>query len=190
MKEIFDGLLVMLDEMKRAAIQSCDYYAARNYQRIQAKIIELQAKYNESLEKELATAKNTEMTALEYLQKYYRMCDSAGKSSCTGCLIHIRKGNMMCRDFQKKYPEQAISIVQEWHKNNPQKTRKDDFLEKYPNALRCADGTPYVCAHILGYVRNRTECIRSDKYGLCNFDRYSNACRNCWREPLSEEGDK
>lgn len=32
MKETFDELLVMLDEMKRAAIQSRVYYAARNYQ--------------------------------------------------------------------------------------------------------------------------------------------------------------
>ena len=63
MKETFDELIVMLDEMKRAAIQSRAYYAARNYQRIQTKIIELQMKYNESLRKEPVAAQTTEITS-------------------------------------------------------------------------------------------------------------------------------
>lgn len=115
-----------------------------------------------------------EMTALEYLKKYYRMCDSAGKSSCTGCLIHIRKGNMTCRDFQKKYPEQAISIVQEWHKNNPQKTIKDDFFEKFPNANKLCDGIPDACAAKLGYVSE------------CPYQNCEDCCKECWNRPLEE----
>jgi hypothetical protein len=174
MKETFDVLLVMLDEMKRAAIQSYDYYEARNYQRIQTKIIELQEKYNKSLEKEPATAKNTEMTALEYLKEYYRMCDSTGKSSCTGCLMNIRKGNMACWDFRKKYPEQAISIVQQWHKNHPKKTIKDDFFEKFPNANKLCDGIPDACAAKLGYVSE------------CPYQNCEDFCKECWNEPLDE----
>lgn len=116
----------------------------------------------------------------------------------------INKKIEFAEDFRYRYGlQEAMATVKDvmneyQDKNNAvnntekysRKTRKDDFLEKYPTALQCANGTPYVCAYILNYVRNRTECIRSDKYGFCNFDRYSNACINCWSEPLSEEGDK
>lgn len=118
--------------------------------------------------------------------------------------VQINKKIEFAEDFRYRYGlQEAMATVKDVmneyeYKNNAvnntekhsKKTRKDDFFEKYPNALRCADGTPYVCAYILDYFRNRTECIHPDKYGFCNFDRYSNACRNCWREPLSEEGDK
>ena len=174
MKETFDGLLVMLDEMKRAAIKFYDYYAARNYQRIQTKIIELQMKYNESLRKEPVAAKNIEITALEYLKEYHRMCDSAGESSCTGCLMHIRKGNMPCWDFRKKYPEQAVAIVEEWRKNHPKKTIKDDFFEKFPNANKLCDGIPDACAAKLGYVSE------------CTYQNCEDFCKECWNKPLDE----
>lgn len=187
MKETFDGLLVMLDEMKRAAIQSCDYYAARNYQRIQAKIIELQMKYNESLRKEPVAAKNTEMTALEYclkggmkmdavkfLKERKRMCDSFGDSCRTGCQIYIRADSMMCSDFQSKCPEQTVEIVEKWSEEHPQKTIKDDFFEKFPNANKLCDGIPDACAAKLGYVSE------------CTYQNCEDFCKECWNRPLDE----
>ena len=174
MKETFDELIVMLDEMKRAAIHACDYYSARNYQRITSKVVVLQAKYNEGLQKEPVAAKNTEMTALEHLKEYHRMCDSAGESSCAGCQIHIRKGNMMCWDFRKKYPEKVISIVQQWSKEHPQKTLKDDFFEKFPNANKLCDGIPDACAAKLGYVSE------------CTYQNCEDFCKECWNRPLDE----
>lgn len=174
MKETFDELIVMLDEMKRAAIHAYDYYSARTYQRITSKVMVLQAKYNEGLQKEPAAAKNTEMTALEYLKEKARMCDSAGDCSCTGCLIHIRKGTMMCVDFQQKCPEQAISAVQQWSKEHPIKTIKDDFFEKFPNANKLCDGIPDVCAAKLGYVSE------------CTYQNCEDCCKECWNRLLDE----
>lgn len=118
--------------------------------------------------------------------------------------IQINKKIEFAEDFRYRYGLlEAMATIKDVmneyeYKNNAvnntekhsKKTRKDDFFEKYPNALRCVDGTPHVCAYILDYVRNRKECIRSYKYGFCNFDKYSDTCRNCWSEPLSEEGDK
>lgn len=173
MKEIFDRLLVMLNEMKRAAIQSCDYYAARNYQRIQTKIIELQMKYNESLQKESVAAKNTEMTALEFLKCKDRICKTY---ACSDCPIWRSRPDQSegCGIFLRKYPEKVISIVQQWSKEHPQKTIKDDFFEKFPNANKLCDGIPDVCAAKLGYVSE------------CTYQNCEDFCKECWNEPLDE----
>lgn len=186
MKETFDGLLVMLDEMKRAAIQSCDYYAARNYQRIQAKIIELQMKYNESLRKEPVAAKNTEMTALEYclkggtkmdavnfLKERKRMCDSY-PIICGKCKISEAKDGLHCYEFQYTFPERAVAIVEKWSEEHPQKTIKDDFFEKFPNANKLCDGIPDACAAKLGYVSE------------CTYQNCEDFCKECWNRPLDE----
>lgn len=179
MKETFDELIVMLDEMKRAAIHACDYYSARNYQRITSKVVVLQAKYNEGLQKEPVAAKNTEMTALEYLKEYHRMCDSAGVNSCAGCQIHIRKGNMTCCDFRKKYPEKVIPIVHQWSKEHPSKTILQDFLVKYPKAIMEDGGFPEPCPYHLGYEKEPTD---NDEF--CNAG--EDGCRKCWNRQLDE----
>lgn len=124
MKETFDELIVMLDEMKRAAIHACDYYSARNYQRITSKVVVLQAKYNEGLQKEPVAAKNTEMTALEYclkggtkmdavkfLKERKRMCDSY-PIICGKCKISEAKDGLHCYEFQYTFPERDVAIDQ------------------------------------------------------------------------------
>ena len=183
MKEIFDWLLVMLDEMKRAAIQSRTYYAARNYQRIQTKMIELQMKYNESLRKEPVAAKNTEMTAIEFLKCRDRICrtysmgySESTKYTCKDCPIWRNRPDKSegCGIFLRKYPEKAISIVEKWSAEHPQKTIKDDFFEKFPKANKLCDGIPDACAAKLGYVSE------------CPYQNCEDFCKECWDEPLDE----
>lgn len=176
MKETFDELLVMLDEMKRAAIQSCAYYAARNYQRIQAKIIELQMKYNESLRKEPVAAQTTEMTASKYLKEKARMTNTC-KIACQRCLLSSDNNGLhcTCAVLQATRPQEAISIVQQWSKEHPQKTIKDDFFEKFPNANKLCDGIPDVCAANLGY------------FPKCKHSNCEDYCNECWNTVLKEE---
>lgn len=174
MKETFDGIFETLSWMKRHAIRH-NPAALYSYNIIEEKVKKLQAKYNEGLQKEPVAAKNTEMTALEYLKEKARMCDSAGDCSCTGCLIHTRKGTMMCVDFQQKCPEQAISAVQQWSKEHPRKTIKDDFFETFPNANKLCDGIPDVCAAKLGYLPE------------CPHPNVENCCKECWDTVLKEE---
>lgn len=175
MKETFDELLVMLDEMKRAAIQSCAYYAARNYQRIQTKIIELQMKYNESLRKEPVAAQTTEMTASKYLKEKARMTNTC-KIACQRCLLSSDNNGLhcTCSVLQATRPQEAISIVRQWSVAHPQKTIKDDFFEKFPNANKLCDGIPDACAAKLGYVSE------------CTYQNCEDFCKECWNEPLDE----
>lgn len=175
MKETFDELIVMLDEMKRAAIHACDYYSARNYQRIQTKIIELQMKYNESLRKEPVAAQTTEMTASKYLKEKARMTNTC-EIECQRCLLSSDNNGLhcTCSVLQATRPQEAISIVRQWSVAHPQKTIKDDFFEKFPNANKLCDGIPDVCAAKLGYVAE------------CTYQHGEDFCKKCWNTVLEE----
>lgn len=71
-----------------------------------------------------------------------------------------------------EYPNKAVAIVEEWSKEHPQKTIKDDFLEKYPNAvMREMMDVPLSCAKWI-YGENHIKC--------------ENDCEVCWKRPLSE----
>lgn len=171
MKETFDGIFETLNWMKRYAIHN-NPAALYSYSLIEKKVKKLQDKYNESVKKESVAAKNTEMTALEYLKEKARMCDSAGDCSCTGCLIHIRKGEMSCFDFQGKFPEQTVEIVEEWAKKHPRETRLTQFLKHYPNAQTSCRGIPQACVKTFGFNVD----------GGC----ISTNCIKCWNTPLDE----
>lgn len=95
-----------------------------------------------------------------------RMCKSLGCKNCPAC-----GSNGTCRIVSRKNMEEVVQIVEQWSKEHPQKTRLDDFKEKYPNALMYIDGTPKVCCLSLGYV--------------CNCGKTT--CEECWSTPLEEK---
>lgn len=96
------------------------------------------------------------------------MCEN---SDCSTCELHKNnnKTNVSCYRLANEHPDKAVAIVEEWSKEHPQKTIKDDFLEKYPNAETYEEGIPVSCAKHLGYI------------GQCN-----RICSECWNRPLSE----
>lgn len=59
-----------------------------------------------------------------------------------------------------------------WSEEHPQKTLKDEFLEKYPNAQISDKGVPKMCPYDLGY---------GDSCPDIRFD-----CVTCWNRSLSE----
>lgn len=64
-----------------------------------------------------------------------------------------------------------VEFVEQWSKDHPQKTRKKDFLERYPNAPIEVDGTPKACCENLGYC----------KYCNAEVD-----CVSCWNKVMEE----
>lgn len=113
------------------------------------------------------------MDALKFLLEYGRMCDSV--TDCKHCLVgEIFKPDTKesCRLYAVFQPKDVVKAVEKWSAAHPQKTRKDDFLEKYPNAqLKLTDGTPIICAEYLGYCK-------------CEYMQSSKACAKCWNTPL------
>lgn len=113
------------------------------------------------------------MDAVRYLKEKERRCDSFD-DHCAGCEIKSAKNGMTCGAYIKKYPEQAVAIVEKWSAEHPKETRLARLLKNYPNTpLLNKDGIPvYVCAAHLG---------------LMDIDDCDNDCIICWNTPLEEE---
>lgn len=89
---------------------------------------------------------------------------------CDDCPLYYKGDGveMYCDDFKRSRPEEHLKILEEWDKENPQKTRLQDFLEKYPKAPMHGN-SPTACACDLGYS------------GVCIDD-----CEECWNTPIEE----
>ena len=101
-----------------------------------------------------------------FFKELKRMCQSLGCKDCP-----IRGSNGKCRVLNPGNIGEVVPIVKKWSKEHPQKTRLDDFKEKYPNASPGAHGLPDFCCAKLGYV--------------CNCGKTT--CEECWNMPLEEE---
>lgn len=182
MKETFDELMKMLNWMKHYEIRN-NPAVLYSYRLIEKKVKKLQDKYNESIKKESVNSKNTEMTALEYFTEQSRMTKNCC-ISCKECGISSinNEENISCTEFEYKYPERAVAIVQKWSEEHPRKTILQDFLEKYPKAMLTEYGEPInICPYDLGY-----EGKPEDDNALCNSIELDD-CKKCWDRPLGEE---
>lgn len=83
------------------------------------------------------------MDALTYFKEKRRMTGKC-KDYCSECALSYvnTQQNVTCIVFEFDYPEKAIEIVEKWAKENPVRTYKDVFFEKFPNALKNVDGYP------------------------------------------------
>ena len=94
---------------------------------------------------------------------------------CEDCpLSNLRNGSpeqLPCSDFEMRYPDQAIFIVQCWSNANPQETFLSKFLSVYPDAKLGEDGTPLnICPYGLGL--NNIETCEPGKHH----------CVECWNQ--------
>ncbi len=69
------------------------------------------------------------MDAVIYVKAWKRMCKTF--SACDKCLLHVKEG---CMAEIPEEAEMAVSIVKQWAKDHPIKTRQSEFLKTFPNA--------------------------------------------------------
>lgn len=107
------------------------------------------------------------------IEKHRYICEVEG---CADCPLHWSKNGMSisCTKLEKNYPGKAISIVQRWSDEHPQKTYLSEFLKNYPNASLVHDGTPEICLRKLGLTDIKT----------CRVG----GCVECWNQPI-EDGE-
>lgn len=112
------------------------------------------------------------MDALKFLEEFDRMCNLYINNYCKGC---PRAESPYCGvdGMNKEERAKLISDVVKWSKEHPQRTRLQDFIEKYPNAQMCESGVPSACCASLGY------CKSCDPVG--------NNCEDCWNMPVEED---
>ena len=113
------------------------------------------------------------MDALKFLKEFDRMCGCYSGGFCAGC---PRKEEPSCNSSTMSDEELAklISDVEQWSKEHPQRTRLQDFREKYPNAPMEADGTPAICCIDLGYRKEDCDPIKE-------------SCVDCWNMPVEDD---
>ena len=126
------------------------------------------------------------MDAVRFLKEFYRMC---GKyKDCTGCPVKSIRAEkqLSCYGFQHRFPIQVVNIVEKWSKEHPQKTRLDDFKEKFPNFIQNEIGYPQMLPKSLGYC-GAQDCLECDYFIEQVRDiKNSPDCR-CWDLPVEDE---
>ena len=85
------------------------------------------------------------MEALEFFKARKRMCEATKCSSCK--LYHVQGGGCCVAPDHETIEdcEEAISIVGQWAKEHPAKTRQSEFLKHYPGARITIDGYLHTC---------------------------------------------
>ena len=77
------------------------------------------------------------MDAVEFLEARSRMCnDNVCEGDCP--LFHC------CNDRIDDNMVKLVSIVEQWAKAHPAKTRQSEFLQKWPDAEIGGDGLPSI----------------------------------------------
>lgn len=105
------------------------------------------------------------MDIVKFLKNRKRMCDKF-VDRCEACPLFQYECNM--NDPQSDI-EDVIKIVEQWAKNNPERTMIQEFFEKFPNAPKRKGGVPCPCPYHLGYTED----------DVCSDD-----CVKCWNRPL------
>ena len=118
------------------------------------------------------------MEAIKFLKESNRICH-AMYLDCKKCPLYpfYRHGCILYSEVKPERMDElkrAISILEQWAKEHPEKTRLQDFLEKYPKAHLCKNGCPPFRPAALGY------CGES----ICSNCRILDV--DCWNMPLEE----
>ena len=106
------------------------------------------------------------MDAMKFIMTRNRMCEANG--TCSSCPINRHSIRCDCVGISESKLKEMMEIVEQWGKEHPVKTYKDDFLEKFPNADRYEAGHPVSCRNII--------------YGLGSCA--SDSCEDCWNKPM------
>ena len=102
------------------------------------------------------------MDAVEFLKARSRMCnDNVCEGDCP--LFHC------CNDRIDDNMVKLVSIVEQWAKEHPVKTRQSEFLKKWPDAEISDDGLPAIspCQLNVLFIHGKSQKDCEDR-GVCN----------------------
>ena len=84
----------------------------------------------------------------------------------------MKSEHMLVENLINNY-DQTYETICRWIDGHPLKTRKQDFIEKFPNAKLLYDGTPRACCEDFGYNEDSRNCN-----GMCAY---------CWNKAIDED---
>ena len=110
------------------------------------------------------------MDAVEFLKARSRMCND---NVCEGdCPLFY-----CCNDRINDNMVKLVSIVEQWAKEHPVKTRMSEFLKMFPNARIESDGMPSICPIVVDKRYHN-----KDDDALFCIVRDEEKCRKCRRD--------
>lgn len=87
------------------------------------------------------------MDAIKYFETKKRLTKGC-YISCSDCPFAQHNNGMgedCCGDFEMKYPEMAVEIVEKWAEEHPIKTRQSEFMKLFPDVIIDTYGTIAIC---------------------------------------------
>ena len=115
------------------------------------------------------------MDTLEFLRERKRMCNLC--KHCEGC--PLKKANCALDPVDSDEDcKKIISIVEQWSKEHPRKTRQSVFLEQWPEAYVLEDGYLEMCPL-------EVSAAHRDADGCCST--FGRLCSDCRREFWMQE---
>ena len=110
------------------------------------------------------------MDAIKFIKEANKMCNS--HDFCNGCPAFDSLGPCKILHSNNYSAEEKLSIVEEWAKKHPSKTRQSVFLEQYPEArIDEADGVLNVCPAMVSMAH------RGDGVGCVDMYKECDVCR-------------
>lgn len=110
------------------------------------------------------------MDAVEFLKQFNRMCKAYNDDGCKECPAYKYR----CGEEFDKQEEDGVSIVEQWSKEHPVKTRQSEFLKQWPDAEVFEDRYLNICPALI------SKEYRSEETNECNQPEFS--CGKCKRD--------
>lgn len=108
------------------------------------------------------------MDIVEFFQTANRLCKNRSCAKCPICKKGMIKEMCMVRrtvmlgDASVESIEEMISIVEQWAKDHPVKTRQSEFLKQFPNATLHRDVISIPPCSMEKEIKEN--CLKSDCY--------------------------
>ena len=110
------------------------------------------------------------MDAVEFLKQFNRMCKTYNDDGCTECPAYKYR----CGEEFDEQEEDGVSIVEQWAKAHPVKTRQDEIFNQWPDAEIGYDGLPTVAPCQLNVellqCESQKDCEDRGVCGKCRRD--------------------
>jgi hypothetical protein len=110
------------------------------------------------------------MDAVEFLKQFNRMCKAYNDDGCKECPAYKYR----CGEEFDGQEEDGVSIIEQWAKEHPVKTRQSEFLKMFPEASMLNDEYLNICP-----AQISSEC-RDKETGGC-YDPEMDCCK-CKRD--------
>ena len=110
------------------------------------------------------------MDAVEFLKQFNLMCKAYNNEGCMECPAYKYR----CEEGFDGQEEDGVSIVEQWAKEHPVKTRQDEFFNHWPDAEISDDGLPTVAPCQLNVellqCESQKDCEKRGACGKCRCD--------------------